>query len=72
MLHTLEPTRETLIGTFSRERAPIVTIHPGETVRYRLRDHGAPDWIEISIQSPKIFRYIFSGILFFRRHRHES
>lgn len=38
MLHVLEPTRANQIGTFSRDRAPILTIQPGDTVRYRILD----------------------------------
>jgi len=37
-LHTVEPEAETLHGMFSRERAPIRTIDPGDTVRYRTLD----------------------------------
>jgi acetamidase/formamidase len=40
ILHVLEPIRETLIGCFSREHTPILTIDPGDTVRYRTLDAG--------------------------------
>ena len=36
--HTLEPTRETLHGKFSRELPPVLTIDPGDTVVYRTLD----------------------------------
>ncbi|MDZ4764025.1 MAG: acetamidase/formamidase family protein [Chloroflexota bacterium] len=36
--YTLEPIRENVIGCFSREHAPILTIQPGDTVRYRTLD----------------------------------
>jgi len=39
-LHTLEPTQEHLVGCFSRGHSPILTIDPGETVRYRTLDAG--------------------------------
>src|SRR5262249_9641334 len=39
-VHTVEPTRATLHGHFSRELAPILTIDPGDTIRYRLLDAG--------------------------------
>lgn len=35
MLHAIEPVRETLHGHFSRELPPVLTIEPGETVRFR-------------------------------------
>jgi acetamidase/formamidase len=38
--YVLEPLRETLIGCFSPEHAPILTIDPGDTVRYRTLDAG--------------------------------
>ena len=37
-LHTLEPDATTLHGAFSREFAPILTIEPGDTVRFRTLD----------------------------------
>ena len=37
-LHTLEPDEGTLHGYFSRDLAPILTIDPGDTVRYRTLD----------------------------------
>lgn len=36
--HTLEPDARTLHGSFSRELQPILTIDPGDTVRYRTLD----------------------------------
>lgn len=39
-LYTLEPDRKTLHGYFSREREPVLTIDPGDTVRYRTLDAG--------------------------------
>ncbi len=39
-IFTLEPTRETLTGCFSRGHSPILTINPGDTVRYRTLDAG--------------------------------
>ncbi len=38
--HSLEPVRETTIGCFSPEHSPILTIDPGDTVRYRTLDAG--------------------------------
>lgn len=38
--HTIEPTRRTLHGTFSREHAPALEIESGDTVRYRTLDGG--------------------------------
>jgi acetamidase/formamidase len=38
--HTLEPARETLHGVFSRDLAPVLTIDPGDTVRFRTLDAG--------------------------------
>ena len=40
MLHTIEPTRETLHGHFSRDLSPVLTIEPGDTVRFRTLDAG--------------------------------
>lgn len=37
-MHTIEPAADTLHGYWSRERKPILTIQPGETVRYRTLD----------------------------------
>lgn len=39
-IHTVEPTRESLHGHFSRDLPPVLTIEPGDTVRYRLLDAG--------------------------------
>lgn len=39
-IHSLEPTRANLRGHFSAEHAPILTIDPGDTVRYRTLDAG--------------------------------
>jgi acetamidase/formamidase len=41
MLHHIEPEQATLHGAFSRELAPVLTIDPGDTVRYRTLD---ADW----------------------------
>jgi acetamidase/formamidase len=37
-LHTLDPTRVTLHGHWSRDLAPALTIDPGDTVRFRTLD----------------------------------
>ena len=37
---TLEPRRATLHGAFSRDLAPVLTVDPGDTVRYRTLDAG--------------------------------
>jgi acetamidase/formamidase len=39
-LHTIEPERRTLHGYFSRDLAPVLTIDPGDTVRFRTLDAG--------------------------------
>ncbi len=39
-IHRLEPDLTTLHGYFSRERAPVLTIDPGDTVRYRTLEAG--------------------------------
>jgi acetamidase/formamidase len=39
-IHTLEPERRTLHGHFSRDLPPVLTIDPGDTVRYRTLDSG--------------------------------
>lgn len=39
-IHTLEPLRETVIGSFSREHPPILMIQPGDSVRCRTLDAG--------------------------------
>jgi acetamidase/formamidase len=39
-LHTIEPEAGNLHGMFSRELPPILTIDPGDTVRYRTLDAG--------------------------------
>jgi acetamidase/formamidase len=39
-LHTIEPEVGTLHGQFSRDLRPILTIDPGDTVRYRTLDAG--------------------------------
>ncbi|BDI34038.1 acetamidase [Capsulimonas corticalis] len=36
--YTIEPTRETLHGAFSRDFAPVLIIEPGDTVLYRTLD----------------------------------
>jgi acetamidase/formamidase len=38
MMYNLEPTQETLVGRFSRDHAPILTIESGETIAYRTLD----------------------------------
>ncbi len=38
--HRLEPVRDNLIGCFSRDHQPILTIDPGDTVVYRTLDAG--------------------------------
>lgn len=44
----IEPTRENLHGMFSRDRSPILTIDPGDTVHYRTLDASwgldGPSW----------------------------
>jgi len=52
--HKVEPTRETLHGTFSRDFAPILTIDSGDTVAFRTLDAG---W---GIEGPEIPRKYFS------------
>jgi acetamidase/formamidase len=47
-LHTIEPTRETLHGHFSRDLKSILTIDPGDTVRFRTIDAG---W---GLESPRL------------------
>jgi acetamidase/formamidase len=39
-LHIVEPERRTLHGHFSRDLPPILTIEPGDTVRFRTLDAG--------------------------------
>lgn len=39
-LYTLDPADDSLHGYFSMERAPILTINPGDTVRYSTLDAG--------------------------------
>ena len=39
-LYTLEPDVYTLHGAFSREIAPVLTVDPGDTVRFRTLDAG--------------------------------
>lgn len=39
-LHMIEPERRTLHGHFSRDLPPILTIEPGDTVRFRTLDSG--------------------------------
>lgn len=39
-LYTLEPDRRTLHGHFSKDLPPVLTIDPGDTVRYRTLDAG--------------------------------
>jgi acetamidase/formamidase len=39
-VHTLEPIRENMIGCFSRDHTPILTINSGDTVRYHTLDAG--------------------------------
>lgn len=39
-LHTLEPESRTLHGHFSKDLPPLLTIDPGDTVRYRTLDAG--------------------------------
>ncbi len=54
-MHTIEPTEQTLHGYFSRDLPPVLTIQPGETVRYRTLDAKwnayDPDAREL-VQSP--------------------
>ncbi len=38
--HRIEPERRTLHGTFSRDLPPVLTIDPGDTVRFRTLDAG--------------------------------
>ncbi len=40
MIHMLEPIRETMVGCFSREHTPVLTVQPGDLVRYRTLDAG--------------------------------
>lgn len=39
-VYSIEPTRETLHGSFSRDYAPALTIDSGDTVRFRTLDAG--------------------------------
>lgn len=39
-LYTLEPDVNTLHGAFSRDIAPVLTVEPGDTVRFRTLDAG--------------------------------
>jgi acetamidase/formamidase len=39
-VHSLEPTDRTLHGYFSPDRKPVLTVDPGDTVRYRTLDSG--------------------------------
>jgi acetamidase/formamidase len=39
-VHSLEPTDRTLHGHFSAEREPVLSIDPGDTVRYRTLEAG--------------------------------
>lgn len=39
-IHVVEPNEQTLHGYFSADLAPILTIEPGDTVRYRTLDAG--------------------------------
>ncbi len=39
-MYTIEPERRTLHGKFSREHEPVLTIEPGDTVRFRTLDAG--------------------------------
>jgi acetamidase/formamidase len=39
-LHTLEPDERTLIDHFDRAAPPVLTVQPGDTVRYRTLDAG--------------------------------
>lgn len=38
--HTIEPERRTLHGYFSCDLAPVLTIDPGDSVRFRTLDSG--------------------------------
>ncbi len=38
--HTIEPNEQTLHGFFSAELPPVLTIDPGDTVRFRTLDSG--------------------------------
>ncbi|CAA9564916.1 MAG: hypothetical protein AVDCRST_MAG49-2822 [uncultured Thermomicrobiales bacterium] len=38
--YSIEPTRATLHGPFDRDRPPVLTVEPGDTVRYRTLDAG--------------------------------
>ena len=40
-VHTIEPDARTLHGAFSRDLAPVLTVDPGDTVRFRTLD---ADW----------------------------
>lgn len=39
-LHTIEPTKETLHGHYSRDLPPVLTIAPGDRVRFRTLEAG--------------------------------
>jgi acetamidase/formamidase len=42
--HSIEPTRATLHGPFDRDRPPVLSVDPGDTVRYRTLDAGWGAW----------------------------
>lgn len=48
-LHTLEPQAGTVHGRFSPELAPILTVQPGDSIRYRTLDAG---WGRIEQDDP--------------------
>lgn len=52
--HSLEPVFENLHGYFSRDRAPILHVKPGETVRYRTLDAG---WREVDKTTGDLIRH---------------
>lgn len=54
-MHTITPDEKTLHGYFSPERDPILTIQPGDTVRYRTLDawwHAYDPDTDALVQSP--------------------
>ncbi|MEL7236603.1 MAG: acetamidase, partial [Chloroflexota bacterium] len=55
-MHTITPTEKSLHGYWSRELDPILTVNPGETVRYSTLDakwHSYDAEADTLIQSPQ-------------------
>ncbi len=39
-IHEIEPEKRTLVGSFNRDEPPVLTVDPGDTVRFRTLDAG--------------------------------